>query len=223
MYELTQTNPYVASVAAAYDSWARSYEEDTRNWSYIAAQKVALAIVEKAQGLLRHIVDAGIGTGQVIDRLKQDFPQASYSGLEISPNMIDECRKKHSGIRLHHCNINDDLWPIESGNADAVTCAGVLSMIGNLDHVFSQAAQTLKSGGLFSTSFLIRQETEVDMLHEAEPYKLFPRSYEDMHEKAEKAGLKLVDENDGKEFVGFKVAGYAEIYGFCVYQKPKIG
>ncbi len=220
IYELNQTNPHVAAVANSYDNWAQRYDENAKYWQYIAAQKVAKGIVENAQRHLRHIVDLGTGTGKVIDELKSSFHDASYTGLDISSNMMLECRKKHPGTALHQCNMNDDIWPLEDESADALTCAGVISMISNLDHFFNEASRVLKPAGLLSLSFLIREEKTVGRLHGVEPFKQYPRHFEEMHDGASGAGLAIIDDQNESEFCGFRTAGYKEIYGFCVYQKP---
>lgn len=212
------TNPQAARAAMMYDSWARAYDRDIQG-KYTAAQEVielALKHLESAN----HIIDAGIGTGLVTCGLKEKFKNCSFTGLDISIRMLEQCRYKLGSIDLKHCNLDGDNWPVADRSADAITSAGVLSMIDNLDLFMSESARALNQGGILVSSFLISINERMRLsLASTSPSlcKSFCRTYKEMQEVAAHHNLSLIDQKN--EFTGFRTPSYSETYGICVFKK----
>ena len=73
---------------------ARSFYNPTSDAVWLAASAPSDA---------KTVLDVGIGTGGVSLCLLAHFPDLQITGLDISPEMLDECKKN---MLLNNCNIN---------------------------------------------------------------------------------------------------------------------
>lgn len=86
---------------AWFDQWAKTYDEDVKNPSGILEgynESLAIAANTIDVKINDKVLDIGIGTGGFAKRLAQRG--AAIYGIDLSPNMLDECRKKHPDYTL---------------------------------------------------------------------------------------------------------------------------
>lgn len=114
-----------ASVAAAYDTWAETYEEEMRRAGY-RHPSIALAL------LARHlpagagpVLDAGAGTGMVGEWMGiVGYPD--IEALDISAGMLAVAARKGVYAKLHTLALGGAL-PFETGTYAGVICTGVFT------------------------------------------------------------------------------------------------
>ncbi len=86
---------------------------------------VRQALVDQVQGIPRRILDLGCGTGTMTVMLKQRFPQAEVTGIDLSPYMLfmaaEKAKHTHLCLTWHHGDAQQ--LPIATGTLDVVTAA----------------------------------------------------------------------------------------------------
>ena len=206
------------AVAYVYDGWAASYDRDVTDFStYEAHRMVSAAARAFAPPSVSRILDLATGTGFVLQDLKTAFSAASLTGLDISRNMLDKAREKYLTRDLQQCDIESQIWPVENGAADIITCAGALSMIGNLDHLLDETARTLNKGGVASMSFFIRNDFRKGPMQLSEPnrFKTYARQPDEMAQALETRGFKLLAPIE--PFTGFAGSTFRETLGLAAF------
>ena len=106
------------------------------------------------------ILDYGCGLGQMADYVKQKFPQADYSGVDIVEDFILENKSKYDFGKFE---IISDCYDVKD-NYDVIAAAGVFNLLyvkdkaqhqkiiyDNLSHLFS------KTNDLLSVNFMTDQ------------------------------------------------------------------
>lgn len=131
------------SIAATYDEWASSYDEDqnkTRDLDGLAMKELL------ASSHFNHTLELGCGTG------KNTLLLASLSdrvtALDFSAAMIERARQKvvSDNVSFLEADITRT-WPLESGQFDFVVTNLVLEHISNLEPIFAEAYRALVPGG----------------------------------------------------------------------------
>jgi ubiquinone/menaquinone biosynthesis C-methylase UbiE len=126
-----------AEVAAAYDKWAETYEDEMRKAGY-RHPSVALAL------LARHvprgtgpILDAGAGTGMVGEWMGI-VGYADVEALDISAGMLAVAARKGVYTQLHNVALGGAL-PFADATYAAILCTGVFTT----GHVGAEALDEL--------------------------------------------------------------------------------
>jgi predicted TPR repeat methyltransferase len=95
------------------------------------------------------ILDLGCGTGLVGERLR---PLArTLTGVDLSPNMLEEARKRKIYDQLT-CGELTEFLQAQAGRFDLVVAGDVFIYIGDLSRVFRGVRGALRDGGLFGFS-----------------------------------------------------------------------
>ncbi|MBQ8132638.1 MAG: class I SAM-dependent methyltransferase [Bacilli bacterium] len=97
-----------------------------------------------------NLLDIGCGTGYLIDMLSKDN-QANYTGLDLSPKMIDECNKKKIKNATFIEGKSDEL-PFDDNTFDVVTCSQSFHHYPETDKPLQEALRVLKPDGLYIIS-----------------------------------------------------------------------
>ncbi len=133
------------SIAEAYNQWANQYDSNankTRDLDRVATQKT----LEKYS--FDKVLELGCGTGKnTVWLLEQG---AAVIGVDFSEGMLEKAREKiqSSTATFLQADITQE-WPAEIPEVDLATCSLTLEHIADLDFVFQQAQQKIKSGGHF--------------------------------------------------------------------------
>jgi len=129
----------------AYDKWADIYNTDnnlTRDLDSDATRNLL------ANRQFDSILELGCGTGKNTVFLAQIGERVH--ALDFSEGMIQKAREKVmlEKVRFEMADLTKR-WPCEDNAYDLITCNLVLEHIQDLSHIFSEAARTLRTNGLF--------------------------------------------------------------------------
>ena len=105
----------------------------------------------------RHVLDLGTGTGVVAIALAERYPEAEVVGIDISPGMIEEARRKLPAELA-------DRVRFEVGDASALDCSDGdfgLVVLSNMIPFFDELARVVTAGGILVLSFSRGAETPI--------------------------------------------------------------
>lgn len=112
-------------------------------------REIGRELVKKIDTLAdaRAILDVGMGTGWMTNRLTNLFPDARVVGVDAAWGMIEQARKKYEGI----CPVQADarMLPLKSAAFDIVISNLAYQWVPQLPEAFAQAARVLKKDGIF--------------------------------------------------------------------------
>jgi len=94
------------------------------------------------------VLDIGIGTGLGSRRLHHHG--LDIYGIDISPDMLDQCRRKGFARELKVADVISDPIPYDDDFFDHVISLGVFHFFDDLTPVFEESHRVLKSGGTFT-------------------------------------------------------------------------
>jgi ubiquinone/menaquinone biosynthesis C-methylase UbiE len=125
-----------------YDSLAQNYDASFDGRFTVKFKVKILEMCEVSDG--GSVLDVGCGNGNLINALNQKG-KIQACGMDISPNMIDECRKRYGDIEFMVSNGED--IPFDSASFDVLTICCVLHHLNNPQRFFVEAQRVLKPGG----------------------------------------------------------------------------
>jgi ubiquinone/menaquinone biosynthesis C-methylase UbiE len=120
---------------------------------HLGALDLALADVPTS----RHVLDLGTGTGVVALALAERYPEADVVGIDLSPAMIDEARRK---VPVELAGRVD----FEVGDASALDCPDAafdLVVLSNMIPFFDELARVVAPEGTLVLSFSRGAETPI--------------------------------------------------------------
>ena len=99
------------------------------------------------------IADLGCGTGTVLELLRRKFRKSQFVGVDLSPEMVDRCRKRFPGAEIRHHDITLPLF--DEGSIDTIVLCSIMHEVfsyNGYDYSFirktlRRCADALKSGG----------------------------------------------------------------------------
>lgn len=94
------------------------------------------------------LLDAGCGTGGMLSVLRQRFPSAMLTGLDLSPHALGIVRARDTGAELHEGSVQE--LPFVSDRFDRVLSIDVLSAAGiDTAAALREAHRVTRPGGKF--------------------------------------------------------------------------
>lgn len=94
------------------------------------------------------VLDIGCGTGDMMALFRRLRPSASITGIDFSPNMLDEAGKRFEGDKNLFLILGDAVsLPLECRSFDCVSISFALRNTEDYQKVISEAARTAKVGG----------------------------------------------------------------------------
>lgn len=133
-------------VAATYDAWARSYDDDLSAWSYQAPAVVTRTVLARDPAV-GSVLDVGCGTGLVGRTLRAGGFTGRLHGLDISDASLEIARGSGLYDVLQHADLQQRL-PVEEASVDAVVCVGVMTYLPDVEGVWRELARVTAPGGL---------------------------------------------------------------------------
>ena len=132
-------------VAAAYDQWASTYDEDrnaTRDLDALVVRRAPLVLQD------RDVLELGSGTGKNTEYLAS--LAKSVIAMDVSQAMIARAHTRiaTSNVRFLLHDVRDP-WPVSPASVDAVVANLILEHVHDLAPVFFEAARVLRPGGQF--------------------------------------------------------------------------
>lgn len=135
-----------------FDLWAAQYDANVAGYDYIVPQVVAAHITPYISPHAR-VLDIGIGTGLCSDVMQHNHPGIHITGIDISPRMLLECKRKGITDDLQCLDIEHSTLPVPSGSYDAAISGGMLEYARNPDAVFEHVQRALKPASVFVFTF----------------------------------------------------------------------
>ena len=103
-----------------------------------------LAELEKEE--FTDVLDAGCGTGAVIALLSEKYPEKHYTGIDLSPKMIEVASAKKTENAVFVCGDCENL-PFEDNSFDAITCSMSFHHYPHPVDFFRSCERVLRPGG----------------------------------------------------------------------------
>ena len=130
-------------VAAGYDRLADDYDANWLVRLIPVTNRLAAALPERVEG---RIIDLGCGTGYLTATLEQRYPAATIIGVDISPGMLAEARKRCDRTELVTGNMLEFLRQQPDGSAHLIASAWAIGY-SVPDRVIAESARVLVPGG----------------------------------------------------------------------------
>jgi Methylase involved in ubiquinone/menaquinone biosynthesis len=158
-----------------YDSIANTYDTsfDGKFTADFKQRMLELCNVKDGDNVL----DVGCGNGKLIYEISR-MAQIKAYGIDISPNMIKECKKQYQNIEF--AVTSGERLPFDDDSFDILTICCVLHHLHDPQKFFAEAKRVLVKGGILLVGepqfpFIIRKLTDwiVSPLLKAGDNKLF--------------------------------------------------
>lgn len=94
----------------------------------------------------KNVLDYGCGTALFYPRIKKRNKKASYTGIDLSKEMLDAARKKHKGIELIEADA--EKLPLPKESFDLVIGRGILHHLPNPEKGLKEVGRVLKKKGI---------------------------------------------------------------------------
>ncbi len=95
------------------------------------------------------ILDVGAGTGRLLGRVTELYPEASAVGADLAPGMCRAAAENLAGRRVEMVNADAESLPFAPESFDLVLSTSTYQWLSSLDQAFSEARRVLAPGGLF--------------------------------------------------------------------------
>jgi predicted TPR repeat methyltransferase len=191
-----------------FDDFSASYDrqmlEDLKYRAHLHLRDLANRILPPKAA--QRILDLGSGTGLVGEVFKDLARGGRLDGVDLSPRMNEEAKRRGIYDSLHLADLEDFL-PAPGGRYDLILAADTMIYLGDLSPTFSGVEKRLAPDG----HFLFAVEAKDGDDWEATKNNRFRHSLGYLKAEAARHGLKVIDSaecvlrNQG----GVPVAGYA--------------
>ncbi len=141
----TQYEASTEEVAALYDEWADSYDDDLDGWDYRVPDRLAARLV--ADGLPDgEILDAGCGTGRSGVALRA-VGFTNVLGADLSPVSLRVAGRRGVYRTMLAVDLKQPL-PFADDRFSAAISAGVFTYVGDPEPVIRELLRVVRPGGL---------------------------------------------------------------------------
>lgn len=128
-----------------FDRWSAVYDRPRfQNTTYRPVHDAVLARLTGTQPEV--VLDLGCGTGQLTQRLTEQFPDAEVVGIDYSVGMLDEASDR-VGIRADLMRADAQYLPFRSASADVVVCTESFHWYDDQRRALAEIAAVLRPGG----------------------------------------------------------------------------
>ena len=186
------------SIEKSYNTWAEQYDTN-ENKTRDLDRKATIETLSKYE--FKNVLELGCGTGKNTEWL---ITKAKYIiGLDFSQEMLNKARNKITSdkIRFQQADLKKP-WNIENNFADLITCSLTLEHIKDLDFIFNQAYEKIKSGGKFFISELhparqyLGSKAKYETENGIEELEVYVHHLSEYLQAAERNSFKLVKINE---------------------------
>ena len=137
---------YKALSIREFSKAARVYETDDAGVYKMCKKDYPDVLAELEREPFTDLLDCGCGTAPMLSLLKQRYPDRHYTGIDLTPEMIEVARaKRMPGVELV---VGDcEKLPFPDGSFDAVICCQSFHHYPNVQDFFDSVARVLRPGG----------------------------------------------------------------------------
>ena len=137
--------PMANERSGLFDRWSAVYDRPRfQNTTYRPVHDAVLARLTGTQPEV--VLDLGCGTGQLTQRLTEQFPDAEVVGIDYSVGMLDEASDR-VGIRADLVRADTQYLPLRSASADVVVCTESFHWYEDQRRALAEIAAVLRPGG----------------------------------------------------------------------------
>jgi predicted TPR repeat methyltransferase len=176
---------------ADYDEYITDeyeYDGPAKLVSYLKPYLSNFSAVRRSNASTLRILDIGIGTGLLSQAIKNTFSHVSLVGVDLSREMLAECRKKKVADELHRCDIANEKLPFNRNAFDVAVSCGVFGFLDSLELAFSEMARVTATGGL--VAFAYEENNEKDIIR-IDDYVIHSHSSSYVRQQLQAAGIDI--------------------------------
>ena len=125
---------------------ARNYESDHAGIYNMCKKDYPDVLEELEKEQFSELLDAGCGPAPMITLLSEKYPDRHYTGLDLTPAMIEQAKKKN--ISNAEFVVGDcENFPFEDNSFDAIICVNSFHHYPNPQAFFNSVKRCLRKGG----------------------------------------------------------------------------
>jgi ubiquinone/menaquinone biosynthesis C-methylase UbiE len=134
-----------------FDQWAPRYDRSLLQPILFSPTHVAVVTAAVEAGVHpRDVLDLSCGTGRLLERAGERWPDARLVGIDAAPQMVTEARQKHAGDSRFRFEVGDAAaLPLEPNSVDVALSTISFHHWADQAGGVRQVARVLRSGGLF--------------------------------------------------------------------------
>ena len=125
---------------------AEIYDSDHAGIYEMCKDDYPPVLEELKQYAFEELLDVGCGTGPIIELLLKEFPDKNYTGIDLTPRMIEVAQKKKLANSRFVVGDSENL-PFADGIFDVVVCTNSFHHYPNPQAFLNEAFRVLKDGG----------------------------------------------------------------------------
>ena len=141
IFSVERTQKDFSKVVWFYDYWGKITESK--------AISKAVSISDISDNL--NILDVGIGTGQLFDKIIKENKTGLNFGIDLSPSMIEKARKKFKSLSVKHLLTLGNAFhlPYKNESFDYIFSSYVLDLLpeNSFEKILVEFSRVLKSNG----------------------------------------------------------------------------
>jgi ubiquinone/menaquinone biosynthesis C-methylase UbiE len=131
-----------------YNRWAATYEDSKAQDYRRVVHENLLNWLEEAHIAPKRVLDVGCGTGALLRRVAERFPDAELVGVDVAENMIKVARAKaHDGFPGQFLQAPAEKLPFEADEFDLVLSSICFHHWRSRSEGIAEISRVLRSGG----------------------------------------------------------------------------
>ena len=146
---MKNTRDYKSETICEFNRSADNY--DTHSPFYYSLTRLCddavLAQIASFKALKLRILDVGCGTGALLEKIRNQFPEAILNGVDISSNMLAIARNRNISNAVFSEGDAENL-PYDNGSFDIVICCSSFHHYPNPDIAISEFRRVTRLGGI---------------------------------------------------------------------------
>ena len=134
-------------VMRSFGRQAAEYDSHSSVQKRVVEQLVEL--LHKEDLVPARLLDIGAGTGMLLRRLQELYPEAHRVGIDLAPEMCRTAQGNVQATHTHFISADAERLPFAAAAFDLVLSTSTLQWLNALDIAFGEAFRVLVPGGLF--------------------------------------------------------------------------
>jgi ubiquinone/menaquinone biosynthesis C-methylase UbiE len=137
-----------------------------RTWFYSSAHKAFDQAISRHLPQGGYVLDLGCGIGANLSRLLGlNLPFGSYTGVDLSAEMLAEARKRFKLVpHARFLQMDLEVDPLPEGQFDLITSTWVFEHLEDPKQVVDKSCERLKPGGAMVLLFIVSTDTFISRL-----------------------------------------------------------
>lgn len=137
---------YKALSIQEFDAAAEKFDDNDPSIYNLCRKDYPDIVAELAKKPFASVLDAGCGTGAILEMLKKDYPDAQYTGIDLSGKMIEVAKRKAlPGVTFLQGDCEN--LPFAENSFDAVLCSQSFHHYPKPQDFFASVQRVLRPGG----------------------------------------------------------------------------